>query len=90
MSQTRNRIITFVAIIAFVLLLAWSTVQTQQTTCQVCVSFNGRENCAAASGADRDEAVQTARSTACGPIANGMNESIACGNTPPATFSCGQ
>lgn len=90
MSQTRNRIITFVAIVAFVLLLAWSTVKTQQTTCRVCMTFNGRENCAAASGATRDEAVQTARSTACGPIASGMNESIACGNTPPATLACSQ
>jgi len=88
MSQTRNRVITLLSIIAFVALLAWSTVKTQQTTCRVCVEFNGRENCAVASGPGPAEAVETGRSTACGPLTFGMNDAIACGNKPPVSQSC--
>ena len=90
MSQTRNRIITLLAIIAFVLLLAWSTVKTQQTTCRACVEFNGRQNCAVASGPGPSEAVETAHTTACGPLTNGMNDAIACSNKPPVSQSCSQ
>lgn len=90
MSQTRNRVITLLVVIAFVALLAWSTLETQQTTCNVCVEFNGMRNCAAASGPGPAEAIETARNTACGPVTSGMNDAIACGNKPPVSQSCSQ
>jgi hypothetical protein len=88
--STRNRLITLAVIIGFVALLAWSTIQTQQTTCRVCINFNGQENCAVASGADASEAAQTAKTTACGPVTSGMNDAIACGNRPPVSQSCSE
>jgi hypothetical protein len=32
--------------------------------------------------------VRAAVSTACGPVASGMNESIACQNRPPVSQQC--
>jgi hypothetical protein len=87
---TRNRLITLAAIIGFVALLAWSTIETQQTTCRVCINFKGRENCAVASGADASQAVETAKTTACGPVTSGMNDAIACGNVTPVSQSCSE
>jgi len=90
MSQTRNRLITLAAIAAFVALLAWSTIKAQGVECQVCVSFNGRKNCAVASGASAAVATETAQSTACGPLTSGMNDAIACGRIEPVSQSCRQ
>ncbi len=88
MSMTRNRIITLLVVLAFVAFLAWNTFTSQGVECQVCVRFKGRENCAMASGPDEARATQTAQSTACGPVTAGMDDAIACDNTPPASRMC--
>lgn len=84
----RNRLITIAALAGFVGLLVWSTFKAQSVECRVCVNYNGRENCAVASGSTPDEAVSTAQNTACGPLAGGMNDAIACGNAVPVAQSC--
>ena len=56
--------------------------------CQVCVQFNGRSNCAKAAGRTVDQATEGAHTTACGPLASGMNEQIACQRTPPTRVQC--
>lgn len=84
----RGTIITLVVVALFVGLLAISTLRAQRAECDVCVVFNGARNCATASAASEDEAAESAQRTACGPLANGMNESIACSNRPPASRQC--
>lgn len=86
--MTRNRLITVLIIAGFVGFLVWSTIKAQEVECKVCVSFNGRENCALASGSGESEASETAQSTACGPLTNGMNDAIACGRIQPTTRQC--
>jgi hypothetical protein len=63
--------------------LVWSTLGLRAYTCEVCMTFSGRTNCAKASGTSREEALRTATDTACAPITSGMTESIQCSNTPP-------
>ncbi len=63
--------------------LVWSTLGLRQVTCEVCMTFNGRTQCAKASGTTREEAQRTATDTACAPISSGMTESIQCSNTTP-------
>lgn len=81
-------LMTVAAILAFVALLAYSTLSAQKVTCTVCVEFNGRQNCASASHSDEIEATRSAQNTACGPVTSGMNETIACGNRPPVSRNC--
>jgi hypothetical protein len=52
------------------------------------MTFNGRTNCASAVGVTEQAAKEGAQTTACGPIASGMDQSIACGRTPPASVTC--
>lgn len=85
---SRGRLVTILIILAFAGFLAWTTVSAQKASCDVCMEFNGRRNCASASASSEEEALNSARNTACGPLSFGMNESIACGNTPPATRQC--
>ena len=76
------------AALAFAALLLYSTLSAQKVECEVCVTFNGRDNCATARGADEREAERSAQSTACGTIASGMAESINCGNVVPRIRQC--
>ena len=84
----RSTLLTLAGILAFAALLHYSTLSAQKAECEVCVTFNGRDNCATARGSTEMEAERSAQSTACGTIASGMAESINCGNVPPKKRVC--
>jgi hypothetical protein len=84
----RSTVITLVAIAMFAGFLLYSTIASQRAECAVTVEYQGRRNDATASAATEREAEQQARTTACGPIASGMNETIACTNRPPVRRQC--
>ena len=88
MTTSRNKLLAIVGILAFIGFLAWTTVTAQKVECEVCVEFGSGRNCATATAVDEAAAIQSAQTTACGPLASGMNESIACGNRPPASRQC--
>lgn len=81
-------LLTIAVVLLFAAFLAYTTLSAQKVTCNVCVEFNGRSNCATASHEDEIEAERSAQSTACGPITSGMNDAIACGNRPPVSKTC--
>lgn len=85
---------TTVIAILFALLvlgaLIYSTMDLQQYSCEVCVTYQGQTNCATASGTSAQEATRTASDVACAPISSGMTESIQCSNTPPDSVNCVQ
>ena len=84
----RSTIITLLLVVGFAALLFYNTVSAQKVECSVCVEFNGHQNCAAASHESEAEDKRSAQTTACGPLARGMNESIACDRTPPLSAQC--
>ena len=84
----RSTIITILLIVGFGALLLYNTVSAQKVECNVCVEFNGKRNCATASHESEAEAKRSAQTTACGILASGMNESIACDRTPPLSTQC--
>lgn len=84
----RGTLIGLVVAAIFASFLLWSTLSAQKLDCEACVEFAGKQNCAKASGVTEVEALRTAVSTACGPLTQGMNESIACQNRPPVVRRC--
>ncbi|HJU90128.1 MAG TPA: hypothetical protein VJ672_12085 [Gemmatimonadaceae bacterium] len=86
--RRRNGVIAAVIVALFVGYLLWSTLGAQKASCEVCVSFAGGNNCATASASDTIEALQSAQSTACGPLARSMDASIACANRRPTRSRC--
>ena len=84
----RSTVVTLIAFAVFAAILLYNTLSSQRVECSVVVEFQGRSNSAVASGATEEAAEREARTAACGPIASGMNESIACGNTPPVQKQC--
>lgn len=79
---------TLLAVLVFAGLLLYSTLSSQRFECTVTVTFQDGQNTATASGASEADASREAQTTACGPLVRGMNESIACGRTPPISRQC--
>lgn len=79
--------ILFAVIAALLALIVYSSMGLRQFTCEVCMEFQGRTNCATASGTTEEEAVRTATDTACATISAGMTESIQCSRTPPVSVT---
>ncbi|HEV8305046.1 MAG TPA: hypothetical protein VGQ25_08805 [Gemmatimonadales bacterium] len=84
----RSTLLTLAAIAAIAALFFYMSTARATEECTVCMEFGGRSNCASALGRTAQEATETAHTTACGPIASGMNETIACGNRAPVTVQC--
>lgn len=83
-----KRFLVVAAVLAVGALFFLMTKAGAKETCRVCVEFHGRANCATAVGRDEHEATQTGQNTACGPLVQGMDQTIACGNTPPSLAEC--
>jgi hypothetical protein len=87
MKLSRSAVFWIVAV-TFVGFLLYSTLRTQQITCEVCMAFGTGSRCATASGPTAEAATATAQTAACGPLASGMDETIACGRTRPVSATC--
>ena len=68
--------------------LWWATLAHVGVECEVCIRFQGREQCATAAGADEAAALHAATMTACGPISDGVTGGIQCDATPPLSQRC--
>lgn len=81
----RNAIMALIGVVLFIGLLVYLTLGQKQIRAEVCVEFQGRQNCRIASGPTREQAVRTATDNACATISSGMTESMTCGRTPPVS-----
>ena len=70
---------------AFIALLTYMTMGLKQHRVEVCVEFQGRKSCRTAAGPTKQQALRTATENACGIIASGMTDSMACSQTPPVS-----
>ncbi|HEY6225429.1 MAG TPA: hypothetical protein VIW26_16720 [Gemmatimonadales bacterium] len=84
----RSTVVTLAAIAAIAGLAIYSTTSQAGHRCQVCVTYHGRSNCAAAAGTTEQDAKEGAQTTACGMLASGMDQSIACGRVQPDSVQC--
>jgi hypothetical protein len=85
----RSITVLVVAGIALVIgYLVWGSTHLVQAECEVCVEYNGQQQCRRGSGTTDDEARRAGQKAACAVMAAGMNESIACGNAQPKVVRC--
>ena len=74
-------VVTF--IIAVLAAIVVSSMGLAKTKVEVCMEFNGSQNCATAAGDTREHALRTATSSACALIAGGVGDTIACERKTP-------
>lgn len=84
----RSTLIVLIVVIAIAGLFFYMTTARASTTCEVCMTYGGRSNCATAVGSNEADAREGAQTTACGPLASGMDASIACGRVQPTSVQC--
>ena len=84
----RSTLYTIAAVLAVAALFFFMTTARAKVECRVCMDYRGRSNCATALGPTEHAAREGAQSTACGPIASGMDQQIECGRFPPAIAEC--
>jgi hypothetical protein len=85
---TRGKLAVTLAVLAFAAFLLYGTLSSQKVVCTVVVEFNGARNEATASAETERAAAQRAQDTACGTISSGMDQRIACSDTPPIRRAC--
>lgn len=83
-----GKLLTWIAVLAFAGFLLWSTLASQRVECTVTVAFQGAEGSGSASAASEADAIREAQVAACGPLARGMNDRIACSRIPPLRRQC--
>jgi hypothetical protein len=76
------------AALATVGLIAVGVRQSLSSSCEVCITFQGRTECRAAVGATEQEATTTAIQNACALISAGMTQTVQCQNRPPDSVIC--
>lgn len=84
----RSTLYSIAVVLAVAALFFFMTTARAKVECRVCMDYHGRSNCATALGATEHAARDGAQSTACGPIASGMDQQIECGRLPPAVAEC--
>ncbi len=77
------RLVIIAAFVLFLLLMVVSTVSLGQVKVEVCMEFNGRTECRTAAAPTQEEATRTAVDNACGLLASGRDQNIACSNRTP-------
>jgi hypothetical protein len=84
----RGKVLSLLGLLAFTVFLLWSTLSSQRVECSVTVEFVGRQSEGTASAESEQDATREAQTAACGPVAAGMNDRIACSRIPPISRDC--
>jgi hypothetical protein len=88
MKMGKGTAATIVFLVAFGAYIAYRSAVIPEVECRVCVTFQGETTCRTAASGTREAAVESAQTSACGTLANGMAESIRCSNTTPDSAEC--
>jgi hypothetical protein len=87
--RKRLRTVGLLVVLAiFAAYIVYGSMSSVQAECELCVTYRGRTECRRGSGVDEEDARKAAVKAACAVMAAGMNESIACANTPPTNVGC--
>ena len=70
-------------VIGILATLVYMSMSQHQYEVEVCITFDGRQNCGTAAGVSRDDALAAATRVACATISSGVTDSIACNRTEP-------
>lgn len=86
--MTRTTKVSLGFLAGFVAILAWLSMRIPQVECEVCITFQGHNECRKAASGTKKAAMESAVTSACGTLAAGMTETINCENTAPDRVTC--
>jgi hypothetical protein len=77
-------LIAIVFVLVFLGVIVYSTLNLSQNKVEVCMTFKGQTVCKTASATTREFALRTATTNACGELAGGVTETMACNQAEPS------
>jgi hypothetical protein len=80
-------ILVTLCVVGFFGYIAYLTVSGKSYRVKVCMAFQGRNACKTVKAKTEPDAVRGAVTNACGDIAAGVTEVVACENTAPASIT---
>ena len=84
----KKPVIVGIAIVVVILgIMAYSMMSLSANRVEVCISFKGVTNCKTARGATQEDAIRTATTNACGEIAGGVTDTMACLRSEPTKLT---
>ncbi len=86
--MSKGTILAIVFGIVVLAIIIYQTLGLRQYECEVCVELDGRTKCVTTKGQDEQQAMQTAKDSACSFISNGRAETIRCSQKPPTSTNC--
>ncbi len=86
--RRRSTLWTLGILLALSAAVVYLSVAQVRWECEVWMEFRGHAEHRTGASATRDEAVRSAVTSACGTLASGMAESMACDRTPPVKVEC--
>ncbi len=80
-------LVAFIIVGVIIGIMAYSMMSLTGNRVEVCIQFNGRNMCKIARGATQEDAIRTATSNACGEIASGVTDTMACLRSEPTKLT---
>ena len=85
---SRSAILGAVFVLVLAALMIYASASLSKHSCEICITYQGREACRKADASTLDEARRTATDLACAVLASGMTESLQCQRTEPLSLTC--
>ena len=84
----KKPVLVAIGIVAVILgIMVYSMMNLSSNRVEVCIQFKGVTTCKIARGATQEDAVRTATSNACGELAGGVTDTMACLRTEPTKLN---
>lgn len=80
-------LIGIVIVAAILGLLVYSSLNLTQHRVELCIEFKGQSRCKIASGSSQEAAYRTALDNACGELAGGVTDTLACQRSEPTKIT---
>jgi hypothetical protein len=85
MNRTKLILAIAAGFVLFLGITTWLMIGNRKNRVEVCMSFQGRQACKAASGETKEASFRTATDTACALIASGVTDTQACTRGEPVS-----
>lgn len=86
--MSRVGVVSLLLFLAIAAVLVYQTLGVASATCEVCMSYQGQQQCRTVSAASEEEARQGAILNACAFISSGVTDSMACQRGKPVSEKC--
>ncbi len=86
----RHTVAAVAVLLPVAVVVVYSSFHVSDYECEVCITFDGREECRTVTGKTEQEGLQTGVSNACALLASGVTDTMRCARTQPTKARCRQ